>query len=103
MFGAENLNLSQIYLNFKVIVFSINFMFRVRPDSYLVSSKAKILSQDGVRVELSEPLVDGVGADVDSGVVPVNDSFLWIEVEEEEGLIELGECISDLDGRLLIF
>ena len=48
-------------------------------------------------------MVDGVGADVDSGVVPVNDSFLWIEVEEEEGLVELGEFISDLDGRLLIF
>ncbi len=62
-------------------------MFCVGSDSDFVGSEGGNFSEDSPGVDLTEAGGHDAGADVDGGVVPVDESFLWVEVDEKVGIV----------------
>jgi hypothetical protein len=77
-------------------------VFGVCADAYFVGSEGGGGAFGGAAVDLTEILGEGVGADIDGGVVPRHDGFLGVETGEEVAVVVGRQLVCDLNGRLLL-
>lgn len=90
------------YLQFKVIVIlTLKFVLRVSSDSDFRGSEGGEVALCCLWVNFAEAGGDDGSADVDGGVVPIDEPFLGVEVDEEEGVMLRCLCCQ-FNGGLLV-